>query len=306
MIPQFATKEELLDFLKKNKKLILSEKMAKIKHADAYSYTGIKDYQTIYNGHEDVNKEFGIIAKAESGASETKLIVRSVINTTGILDSHGDVHIPGLWKKSLSESKILYHLQEHQMKFDKVISDEVKASAKSIAWKTLGYDFEGNTQALVFDSVVDNERNEYMYNQYLKGYVKNHSVGMRYVKALFCVNSEEKYWAEEKANWDKYIDQVANRQDAEAQFYFTAVLEAKVVEGSAVLVGSNQATPTISVTQSKDDNSEAAGKGTSDENTNEPDITTQEESEQTDKIGQQANAPDYSEIAKALLKNLNN
>jgi hypothetical protein len=38
-----------------------------------------------------------------------------------------------------------------------------------------------------------------MFNQYAKGYVKEHSVGMRYVKLELAVNSDSKYDAEEKA-----------------------------------------------------------------------------------------------------------
>ena len=54
--------------------------------------------------------------------------------------------------------------------------------------------------------------------------------------------------AKEKAIWDKYINQVINRDASEEQGYFWAVTEAKVIEGSAVVMGSNYATPTISVT----------------------------------------------------------
>lgn len=91
-----------------------------------------------------------------------------------------------------------------------------------------------------------------MFEQYAKGYVKEHSVGMRYVKLELAVNSEDKYYRDEKEVWDKYIDQVANKETAEEQAYFWAVLEAKAIEGSAVVKGSNFATPTISVEAVKD------------------------------------------------------
>ena len=75
------------------------------------------------------------------------------------------------------------------------------------------------------------------------------------------MNSDSKYDVEEKANWDKYIKQVANKEDAEAAGYFWAVTEAKIVEGSAVLFGSNPITPTLTVgpakaTPESDDNNE--------------------------------------------------
>ncbi len=246
-------------------------------------------------------KEAGLVDKAETTLTEGNIMVRAIINTTNLLDSHGDVHIPGIWKKSLQENKYILHLQEHERRHDKVISDDLKAYTKNIAWAALGYSYEGNTQALIFDSILTPDRNPFMYEQYQKNYIKQHSVGMRYVKMYFCVNNGDEWATSYKDNWDKYIGQVVNRKEAEDEGYFWAVTEAEVVEGSSVVFGSNHITPTVSVTQSKqDDNSEAADKGTSDENTNEPDKPTQEESEQTDKNGQQAKAPDYSEIAKAL------
>jgi hypothetical protein len=70
---------------------------------------------------------------------------------------------------------------------------------------------------------------------------------MQYVKLELCINSDSRYDAEEKAAWDKYIEQVANRQTVEDAGYFWAVTEAKLIEGSAVVIGSNFATPTIQI-----------------------------------------------------------
>ena len=47
--------------------------------------------------------------------------------------------------------------------------------------------------------------------------------------------------------WDEYIGQVVNAQAAKDRWVFLCGKEAKLIEGSAVLVG-NQATPTISIT----------------------------------------------------------
>jgi hypothetical protein len=246
MIPLFEHIDELKGFIelecKGDKGRLVRMKQAAVKYADSVSYSGMSD-----SIKADTEKA-GIIE--QEGELNKNLLVRSVINTTNILDSHGDVHINGLWKKSLQESKGFYLLQEHKMTFANIISQEVVAGTKNISWKKLGYDFEGSSQALVFDSLITPDRNPFMYEQYSKGYVNNHSVGMRYVKGVFCVNSDEKYWVEEKANWDKYIVDVVNKEEAEELGYFYAVLEAKIIEGSAVVIGSNRATPTLST---KDD-----------------------------------------------------
>lgn len=225
--------------IKDNKALIIAEKKAAMKMADPCD-------ADIYH----VTSK-GIVVKATSlddePVEEGKLTARVIINTTNIIDSHSDCHIPGLWNKTLKENKSPYHLQEHQLKFDHVISDQVTASVKMMNWSELGLPFEGKTQALIFDSIIEEERNEFMYKQYLKGWVRNHSVGMRYVNLFLCINSNERYYQEEKDNWDKYYPQVVNQDVAKELGYFWAVTEAKMIEGSAVPIGSNYATPTISV-----------------------------------------------------------
>ena len=230
---------DIFKHLKDNKEALIAEKKFKIKQSDAISYN-----VPLSNTKGSVIKSD--ITDSNADIESIKAIV--VINTTNILDSHGDVHLPNIWSKSLKELKKVYLLQEHQMKFDKVITDKVKASAKSIAWSELGFpEFEGKTQALVFECEIDSDRNEYMFEQYLKGYVTNHSIGMQYVNLFLCINSEEKYYIEEKENWDKYITEVVNSDKAIEQGYFWAVTEAKIIEGSAVPIGSNYATPTMSV-----------------------------------------------------------
>jgi len=222
----------MIDFkkLKDNKHILIAEKKATLKFADAVVLEATTE--TI----ENVNKETG-----EVNPDPTKLKLKVVINTTNILDSHGDVHIKGLWKKTLKENKNLFLLQEHQMKFDKIISDKINAYTEP-------YDYNGKElEALIFETEITKERNPFMFEQYQKGFVKNHSVGMRYVKIEMAINSDEKYYAEEKAVWDKHIDQIANKEKAEEQGYFFAVTEAKAIEGSAVVVGSNQVTPTLLV-----------------------------------------------------------
>ena len=68
---------------------------------------------------------------------------------------------------------------------------------------------------------------------------------MRYVDIVLCVNTDEKWAKEEKENWDKYISEVIHKEQAEEQGYFWAVTQAKLIEGSAVVLGSNPITPTL-------------------------------------------------------------
>lgn len=238
MIPDFTNKADLFRWLKTNKHLLITEKKSQIKHADPVMFQNI----TI--------SASGAIEKAAANPELLNLDefnVKVVINTTNIRDSHKDVHIPGLWNKSLKETKVMYLLQEHRMQFDKIISDRVIPMAKTMTWKELGFDWAGNTEALIFDCTIEKERNPYMCEQYAKARVKNHSVGMQYVKIELAMNSDAKYDVEEKAVWDKYINLIINKDEVEEDGYFFAVTEAKAIEGSAVPMGSNFATPTISI-----------------------------------------------------------
>lgn len=237
-IPNFDTKEKLFKFLKENKSLLIANKKSGMKRADSVSFLPPIEKTEANKAGLDVLDTVDL----------EKIKVSVVINTTNIMDSHDDVHMVGIWNKSLKEQRSLYLLQEHQMTFDNIITDDLTASVKMLSWKALGFpEFIGTAQALVFDAVIDSDRNEKMFDNYLKGYVKNHSVGMQYVNLYLCMNSNEKMYAEEKANWDKYILQVVNADKAMEKGYFWAVTEAKIIEGSAVPIGSNFVTPTLSV-----------------------------------------------------------
>jgi hypothetical protein len=235
----FKNKKERIDFLVQNKDMLIAQKKAEMKRADGVFYFKV-------NGKKhDINKaDISQIDLTNTNA----LNVKAIINTTNIMDSHDDVHIPGLWTKSLQENKNIMHLQEHNMSFESIISsnEDLDAYTKYYNWTDLGFDFQGQTQALEFDSNVKKSRNEYMFKQYANNYVTNHSVGMRYVKIFLAVSDQA--YPEDFEIWNRYINTIVNADLAIEKGYFYAVTEAKIIEGSAVPIGSNQVTPTRSVT----------------------------------------------------------
>ena len=239
-----VTKEQIFKYLKENKSLVMQQKKSAIKRCDPFNYT-----VPFVNTKSDF--ETKDIAATNDTVDTGFVLLKFVGNTTNLMDSHDDVHIPKLWNKTLSDNPYFLHLQEHEMEFEKVIHNRMTSYVKTVSWKSLNAPFEGSTQALFGSSNAPVERNPYMVDQYRKGYVENHSVGMRYVKIVLCINSEEKYYSEEKDNWDKYYPMVANKDRADSKGYFFAVLEAELIEISAVVKGSNVITPTISVTESK-------------------------------------------------------
>lgn len=238
-IPTFEGKSELFDWLIANKSALIAQKKATDKCADA-----IRCSTVMVNDRGESLKSDAIPATA------TKIKVRAIINTTKIFDSHGDVHIDQLWNKSLKDNKNNYLVREHDFSFNGMISDNVKAFVKQMTWKDLGFDYEGNTQALIYDAVIDKEDNPAMFEAYRKGKVKQHSVRMRYIKNELAINDDK--YEKEKAAWDKYYPVIANKADVDEAGYFWAVTEGKNIEGSAVVKGSNFATPTFSIQQTKE------------------------------------------------------
>lgn len=233
---EFQSKEELFKALIDNKKELVSIKKSATKNSDAVSFGYLDTSIKIDANKEDVQ---GQMQNPES------LNVKVVINTTNFLDSHGDVHINGIWNKSVKDNVSFLHLQEHEREFDKVITDSAKGYVQSMPWKKLGLPYEGKTEALIFESTIDKKRNEFMLNQYANGWVKNHSVGMRYVQIELAINTEAEYDKEYKDLWDEFYPIIANKETADERGYFWVVKEAKIIEGSAVVMGSNSATPTL-------------------------------------------------------------
>lgn len=254
----FSTKEKAFKFLCENKKLIIAQKKAMIKEADSLPYFG-----TI-----EAEKEVIKAVNYETLKDSKFIKVVAVSNACNYYDSHGDVSIKGSWNRTAKNTKDGFHLQEHQMKFDKMISNNVKFTVENKTWKELGFDYEGETECLVMYSEVDKEDNEYMFKQYIKGKVKNHSAGLRYVDVEFAINSEADWAKEEKAVWDKYYSSIINKEDVDERGYFLAVKEQKIIENSAVLKGSNPATPTISV-ESADGTSNKTDSSSTDTSTSE-------------------------------------
>lgn len=242
-IPLFERKKDLFKFLKENKELLVRERKMFPKQADAISF---------------VCPLFDKASNSFKAANEVSLMEKDVltaklaINATNLLDSHKDVHIPGLWKRTLkNNAKKLLLLEAHDMSFDGVISEgldgDVKAYVEDISWKELGFDYKGTSEVLVFDATIRKAYNEKMFKLYAQGRVKNHSVGMGYVEYFMAINSEEKYYIEEKEVWEKYYSEIVNQDEADETGYFWAVTEAKAYEGSAVPRGSNCATPTLEI-----------------------------------------------------------
>lgn len=241
LIPVFADKTEMLDYFGEFKNQIHAEKMSAFKMADAF---GLR---------EGSDLEYAVKASTTNPELSNEIQAKLVINATNLLDTHKDVHQPGIWKKGLAEAPPRFLLKEHKMTFENEISKELKAFTETTTFKDLGYPrYKGTTEILVFDARIRKSLNDYMFRKYALGEVDNHSVGMQYRKMFFCLNTDSREWKEEKDNWDKWYSTIANPKDMGENEFFWSQTEAKAIEGSAVLGGSCWTTPTLSVSSTKD------------------------------------------------------
>jgi len=233
MIPDFETKGELFAYLKENKKDLIKLKKAQIKCADAFAMVSN-------------NEAVKALTSTFKDDIDSGIIKRTIIgNTYNWLDSHGDVHVKNTFKKSITENKNIFHLHDHEHKITARVGKFTNVYEKLVNWTDLGINKNGQTLALMADTNISKDLNKNVFDMYLKGEVDQHSVGMQYVNVELAVNSDEEEYKQEKETFDKYINDIGNKEEVEKQGYFWAVSEAKLVEISAVLMGSNILTPTI-------------------------------------------------------------
>lgn len=201
------------------------------------------EVKTVKGGLNAVIKNDAVIKGVfKNGDNELQ---RTIIGNTYLwMDSHDDVHAKGVFTKSVKERKnSIFHLHDHEYKLVAKVGEPIDVYEKDIAWKDLGVNKAGTTQALFLDSKIKRDYNSQIFNAYKNGQINQHSVGMQYVKIDLAVNDEE--YEEEYKIWLDNIDSIGNKEQAEEKGYFWFVREAKLIEISAVLLGSNELTPTL-------------------------------------------------------------
>lgn len=232
---EFENREELFKHLRENYEEIKRVKKATVKYTDAVSFVN-------YDKEDLATKNIDVEG-FDSG------YIYPVINTTNYMDSHNDVHVDGIWNKTVKEQqgKILY-IQNHDLSVGSEIAypKDVEMSVKSFTFKQLGYDADGTTEALIFKVAKEDILEGRAKDRIEKRVPSQHSVRMEYVDFDLAMNSDSDEDKEFKDNYDKYIGVVSNREKVDSQGYFFVVREAKVSkEGSMVVEGSNDITPML-------------------------------------------------------------
>lgn len=227
----FDSKDALFLALKENKDAIIKQKKSELKETRSTELPLVKDF------------DFEAPFETEKG------YFYAIINSTNILDSHGDVHADTIWNKSAKEQNgRTYYVADHELKIGSIICNpkDVEIQLHKTTFKDIGYDLEGETTLLVYKMPIDAIRNDNARRIIENKEQMENSIRMEYVDMILCIKTDLEELKEENENYEKYYPIIANKNDVDKQGYFWLQKEAKIVkEGSMVLFGSNSATHII-------------------------------------------------------------
>ena len=246
VLPKFKNNDEAFKYLKVNKGSLLTQKCQAPIKTEVFDYgcLGIKAKDKKSIGKK-VTKQVG----ENENLNENELEVDAIANMAGWCDSHMDVLIPDNWEETIkvkgaSGKQLIYHLKNHHYSTDAIVGGDVKMRSE---WLDLSmFNIEETDlkqgQALIGKSIVKRKYDSKSYELYADDEVKQHSIGLRYIRLFLCINSEDDDFVVEKEHWDKYYKFVINKNKVDDKGFFWAVTEIKLLEYSAVLFGSNELT----------------------------------------------------------------
>lgn len=232
----YETKEDLFQDLKKNEARLIDIKKSEIHKSCDKGQISFLNAEKAFENAEIKN------FRAKQG------YIYPIISTTNYRDSHKDVHFNGCFNKTVKEQqgKVVYAL-DHELKYDSILAwqKDIRMFKASIDWALVGKDYEGETEALVFEiNKSAFARKDVL--QAIEDKVSDfeNSIRMVYHKLKLGINSENKEYAENKAYFDSKIDLIANKDAVLDDGYFWGVEELAIYkEGSLVVSGgSNDAT----------------------------------------------------------------
>tara|TARA_R110000868_G_scaffold372844_2_gene636677 strand:+ start:820 stop:1647 length:828 start_codon:yes stop_codon:yes gene_type:complete len=234
-IPQFKDKKELYKYLVANKEeLITLKETAANKNADA----------TVFEPSSEVVKALSGNVLPKDNPSEGVIYRTVIANTYNWLDSHDDVHVKGIFTKSIQENKAkIRHTHDHVQMLTAKVANVLDVYEKEVLWKDLGINKEGSTICLLADAAIKANYNQQIFDAYKDGEIDQHSVEMIYQKMQLAINDPEEK-TEYKA-WQAVYPLLGNPEKALEQGYFFVQSTSKLKAYSCVVEGSNSLTGTL-------------------------------------------------------------
>lgn len=171
--------------------------------------------------------------------------VKTVINSTNIIDSHMDLHMPNIWNKTVSDNPYSHHLKQHERKFESVIAKKAASYNENSNFNQIGLDVDFKTVININHFILKRDKMPFMFDAYKNGEVDEHSIGMMYVDLDIAYYDEDSQ--KQMDFFNEMKEHAVNPEVADEYGYFWVIYEAKKREGSAVVFGSNSITPTLFV-----------------------------------------------------------
>lgn len=232
---EFSDKEALFSYVKENLNQILDFKKSSIqKSVDKGVAVSCKSLNSVK------------MEVAEKAITVDKDFYYIAVNTTNILDSHDDLHVNGIWNKTLIDQQGKnYLVDSHELTLGSTIvrKEHIEMFVAKVTFKSIGMPYDGSTQVLVYKFRKDRVINPMVKEWLESGDAIQASVRMQYVVIEFALDSNYPDDADSKKRYDDYIGTIANKSEFEYIPYFFIIKEAKNVrESSLVPFGSNHAT----------------------------------------------------------------
>lgn len=245
-IPEDLKGKELTTYLIKNKKQLISYKKIGTKEGAGVGFSTDCQIQIPKNKALKTIK-----ADDDSSIEPNTLIAENIANLAGWMDFDNDVIVNGGYNKTIADKKNNRpSMKNHNYNTDSIIGDTLEVRVDSISPKDLGIDTDVLlVDGAIFRTLVRKVYDSKTYYKYLHGAIKEHSIGLRYIKLELAINDPDE--VDEYKTWNKYYSQIINKDRADSIGYFWAVLEIDIIENSAVVFGSSSATPTISIEEGK-------------------------------------------------------
>lgn len=235
---EYATKEELFKDLKDNQELLIDAKKSEIQ-------------KSCDKGESISCKTLDLLKFTDQlkGIKIDDNYYYIAVNSTKILDSHDDLHVDGIWKKSVKEIQGKnYLVADHELELMSVLArkEHIEIFTAKVPFSLIGKPYDGDTEVLIYKIAKVQIKNDVVKEWLDSGDSIEASVRMQYVTILLALDSNSPDDAIEKKNYDDYIDTIANKSDFEYIPYFFVIKEAKnVKESSLVVFGSNSSTGQI-------------------------------------------------------------
>lgn len=240
-IPSFANKAETFAYLRKNVSTIIAQKKSLPIKSDIFEW-----------GCLPVNKK-SRVKEDGSMLGPDEIQVDAIANLSGWCDSYMDVMIKDNWNKTITDKAIVYHLKNHKYETDYIVGKDPELYTKVFPMEYFGITSDvKKAQALMMKSIVTKDYDKKTFILYRDNQIKQHSIGLRYIQIVLCLDSTLEEDVVYKKNWDKYYPGVINKDVVDTYHYFFAVIESQILENSCVLFAANKNTGVYATSSKKD------------------------------------------------------